>query len=295
MKTREQRIYGVTIAGSVVNCLLLAFKFVAGIIGHSSAMIADAVHSLSDFITDIIVIIFVKVSSLPEDEDHDYGHGKYETLATMFIGLILVGVGVMIGWNGIRDIIAAIHGEILPQPGIVALIAALVSITLKEVIFRITKKVSKEVDSSALEANAWHHRSDALSSVGTAAGIGGAILFGAKWTVLDPIAASIVSVFIIASAVKILLDASGELLDRSLPADVEKKIEETVYQDLEVCDIHHLRTRKIGNRVAIDMHLRLPGEMSLSEAHDHATEIESLLRKEFGEATHIMLHLEPKK
>jgi len=295
MKTREQRIYGVTVAGSVVNCLLLVFKFGAGILGHSAAMIADAVHSLSDFITDIIVLVFVRVSAMPEDEGHDYGHGKYETLATMFIGLILAGVGVMIGWNAINDIISVLRGETLPQPGMIALIAALISIVLKEGIFRITRKVSKEVDSSALEANAWHHRSDALSSIGTALGIGGAILLGSKWAVLDPIAATIVSIFIIFTAVKLILDASGELLDRSLPAEVEKKIEETVYQDIDVCDIHHLRTRKIGNRLAIDMHLRLPGEMSLSEAHDHATEIESLLRKEFGEATHIMLHLEPKK
>ena len=151
---REKKIYRVTILGGIVNMLLLCFKFVAGVLGHSAAMIADAVHSMSDFLTDIIVLLFVKISSKPQDDDHDYGHGKYETLATAIIGISLLGVGALLGWKGIQRIIDAINGEVLESPGIIALVAALLSIVLKEWIFRVTRKVAKEVDSQALEANA---------------------------------------------------------------------------------------------------------------------------------------------
>lgn len=295
MQTRDQRIYKVTITGSIVNVLLLILKFAAGILGHSAAMIADAVHSLSDFLTDVVVIAFVKLSSKPADSDHDYGHGKYETIATSIIGMALIIVAVMLAWDGIEKIILVINGGTLPIPGTVALIAALLSIILKEWIFRITEKVAKEVQSQALEANAWHHRSDALSSIGTSIGIGGAILLGSKWAILDPIAAVIVSVLILFTALHLLRQASGELLEESLPKDVEDKIEAIVYKDSLVCDIHNLHTRHIGNIIAIEMHFRLPGEISLTTAHNHATQIEQALRDEFGKDTHIMLHIEPKK
>ncbi len=295
MQTRDQRIYKVTITGSIVNVLLLILKFTAGILGHSAAMIADAVHSLSDFLTDVVVIAFVKLSSKPADSDHDYGHGKYETIATSIIGMALIIVAVMLAWDGIEKIISVINGGTLPIPGTVALIAALLSIILKEWIFRITEKVAKEVQSQALEANAWHHRSDALSSIGTSIGIGGAILLGSKWAILDPIAAVIVSILILFTALHLLRQASGELLEESLPKDVEDKIESIVYKDSLVCDIHNLHTRHIGNIIAIEMHFRLPGEISLTTAHYHATQIEKALREEFGKDTYIMLHIEPVK
>lgn len=295
---REKKIYEVTIAGSLVNLFLVLFKFVSGILGHSAAMIADATHSLSDFITDIIVIIFVRLSAKPEDEDHKYGHGKYETLASQIIGMALAGAGLMIFWNAVTRIWAFVHGEIPQSPGVIALVAAALSIILKEIIFRITRKTAKEINSSSLEANAWHHRSDALSSIGTLLGIGGSIFLGRWWkscAILDPIAAIIVSIFIVITAFKIIAEASGELLEKSLPSESEQKICELVYEDPEICDVHRLRTRKIGSRIAIEMHLRLPGEMPVREAHEHATEIEGRLKEEFGQSTIIMLHIEPKK
>jgi cation diffusion facilitator family transporter len=270
-------------------------KFVAGILGHSAAMIADAVHSLSDFLTDIVVIVLVKLSSKPADKDHDYGHGKYETVATSIIGMALVVVAIMLGWNGIEKIIAVINGENIESPEMIAFAAAVVSILLKEWVFRITKKVALEVDSKALEANAWHHRSDAFSSIGTAIGIGGAVLLGNSWVVLDPIAAVVVSVLIFITAFRLLRQASGELLEESLPKETEDKIEDIVYQDKLVSDIHNLHTRRIGSIIAIEMHLRLPGDISLEESHNHATAIERALRNEFGNGTHIMLHIEPVK
>ena len=294
-KDREKSIYRVTLAGSAVNVVLLVFKFVAGFLGGSAAMIADAVHSLSDFITDVIVLLFVKLSSKPEDSDHDYGHGKYETLATSLIGLALMFVGVMILYNGVCSIVSAIMGNPLPQPGMIALAAALVSIALKEWAYRFTVKVGRKCESQAVIANAWHHRSDALSSIGTAVGIGGAILLGEKWAVLDPIAAVVVSVFIIRTAWQLTKQSAGELLEQSLPADMEREIVDIVAREPMTSEVHHLRTRRIGSHIAIEMHLRMPGDISLYESHQHATNIEQKLRKRFGASTHIGLHVEPLK
>ena len=294
-KEREKSIYRVTLAGSAVNVVLLVFKFVAGFLGGSAAMIADAVHSLSDFITDVIVLLFVKLSSKPEDSDHAYGHGKYETLATSLIGLALMCVGIMIMYNGACSIVSAIMGNPLPQPGMIALAAALVSIALKEWAYRFTVKVGRECESQAVIANAWHHRSDALSSIGTAVGIGGAILLGEKWAVLDPIAAVVVSVFIIRTAWQLTKQSAGELLEQSLPAEMEREIEEIVAREPMTSEVHHLRTRRIGSHIAIEMHLRMPGDISLYESHLHATNIEQELRKRFGASTHIGLHVEPLK
>lgn len=293
---RDKKVYRVTILGSVVNLLLLVFKFVAGVLGHSAAMIADAVHSLSDFVTDLIVIVFVKISSKPEDADHAYGHGKYETLASCIIGLALIVVGVMMGYNATVKIVDVVrNGTELASPGIIALAAAVLSIVLKEWMFHITKKVAREVDSPAVEANAWHHRSDALSSVGTAIGIGGAVLLGSKWAVLDPIAALVVSVFIVVQAAKILSDSIGQLMEKSLPRDVEQRICEIVYEEEGTSDIHHLRTRKIGSQISIELHVRMNGSLTLREVHGKSIAIEKRLRAAFGDSTYINLHVEPLK
>ncbi len=294
-KSREKSIYHVTLVGSFVNMLLVSVKFAAGIFGHSSAMIADAVHSLSDFLTDIIVLLFVRLSSKPEDSCHDYGHGKYETLATVIIGVALLGVGINICYNGIMHIIMFMHGHPIPQPGVIALAAALVSILSKEWIYRYTIRVGKRVDSQSVIANAWHHRSDALSSVGTALGIGGALLLGARWSVLDPIAAVVVSVMIVVSAVKIIHTAGDDLLERSLPQSVEDEIVSIASSEPSVSCIHHLRTRRIGSRIAIDMHLRMPAQMTLYESHAHTVNIERRLRERFGQHTYIGIHAEPEK
>lgn len=294
-KDREHRIYFVTLMGSVVNVVLLVFKFMAGILGGSAAMIADAVHSLSDFLTDIVVLLFVKISSKPEDKDHDYGHGKYETLATSLIGVALLCVGLYILYNGSYRTWAAFNGVPIEQPGIVALWAALFSIVMKEWTYRFTAKVGKEVQSQAVIANAWHHRSDSLSSIGTAIGIGGAIFLGKEWAVLDPIAAVVVSIFIIRTAAMLVSGALDELLEKSLPDAEERQIAEIVQSEPEVSGMHHLCTRRIGSRIAIEMHLRMPGDISLNESHAHATNIERKLRSHFGERTHINIHVEPLK
>lgn len=292
---REKQIFRTTLVGSVANLLLVVFKFIAGIVGHSAAMIADAVHSLSDFITDIIVVIFVAISGKPEDEDHDYGHGKYETLATAVIGIILFFVGVGILISGIKAIIGTLQGEPLQTPSLLALIAAVISIVVKEVLYHYTVKRGKALGSSSVVANAWHHRSDALSSIGTAIGIGGAIFLGEQWRILDPIAAVIVSLFIIKVAVELFKPCIEELLERSLPAEMEQKILDIILSTPQVSSPHHLRTRRIGSYIAIEVHIRMDGQTSLSEAHQVASDIERRLKAEFGESTHIGIHMEPTK
>ena len=292
---RERGIYKVTIIGSIVNFLLLVFKFVAGFMGHSAAMLADAVHSLSDFVTDLVVIVFVRISNKPQDKTHDYGHGKYETLATAIIGLLLLVVGFGILWNGASSIYAFIKGQQLEEPGIVALIAALVSIVAKEILYQYTVIEGKKLDSQAVIANAWHHRSDALSSIGTAIGIGGAILLGENWRVLDPIAAVIVSFFIIKVAIQLLIPCVDELLEKSLPDEVEKEIEQALLSFPGVSEPHHLRTRRIGSYYAIEVHVRMDGNITLEQAHATATAIEHKLKDIFGEGTLINIHVEPKK
>lgn len=292
---RQKETYRVTIAGSIINILLLAFKFAAGILGHSAAMIADAIHSLTDFVTDAIVLVFVRLGSKPTDHDHDYGHGKYETLASAIIGVSLLVVGMMICYSGVTKTYHAMCGEPLQQPGFIALAAAVASVVLKEWAYRFTVRVGRRCHSEAVVANAWHHRSDALSSVGTTVGIGGAIILGEKWAVLDPLTAIVVSFFIMKAAWSVLSKAVDELTDGSLPKETEDEIESIVSEDNEVSVVHNLCTRRIGNRIAIEMHVRMPGETSLYVAHRHATEIEKRLKQRFGADTHISIHLEPVK
>ena len=293
--SREKSIFKVTWIGSIVNFLLLVFKFIAGILGHSSALVADAVHSLSDFVTDIVVIVFVKISGKPEDEDHKYGHGKYETLATAIIGLALFAVGIGLLVDGARKVSDVLHGAVLPAPSIIALIAAGVSILSKEILYRYTVRVGKHLDSQAVIANAWHHRSDAFSSIGTFIGIGGAICLGEKWRILDPIAAIAVSAFIIKASAELIKPCIDELLERSLPAETEKRILEIIGSFPEISSPHHLRTRRIGNHIAIEVHIRMEGQTTLQEAHAIATDVENRLKEEFGADTHIGIHMEPVK
>ena len=290
---REKEIYRVTLVGSAVNVLLLLFKFVAGIVGHSAAMLADAVHSLSDFVTDVIVLVFVRISSKPQDKGHDYGHGKYETLATTIIGFALLAVAIGIIVGGAVKIAAWLRGEELEAPGMLALWAALLSILLKEGVYRYTVVKARKLNSQAVEANAWHHRSDAFSSIGTAVGIGGAILLGHRWTVLDPLASVVVGAFIVKVSFDLLRSGLGELMERSLPESVEKEILSYAATIEGVHEPHDLRTRRIGNRYAIELHIYMDGNITLTEAHDKATEVEQLLRSHYGEETHVAVHVEP--
>lgn len=293
--SRERDIYKVTMVGSAGNVALLAFKFAAGVLGHSSAMIADAIHSLSDFITDVVLLAFVHMSAKPQDEDHDYGHGKYETFATLIIGLAIMAAATGIIISGVDKLVDWVGGGQLAAPGWLALAAALLSIVVKEVMYRYTVRRGKALDSLALVANAWHHRSDALSSIGAAVGIGGAILLGNRWTVLDPLASVVVGLMLLKVAIGLLRSSVGELTEHSLSSEVEKEIEDIICSYPDVSDPHNLRTRRIGNRFAIEVHVRMDGNTTLTAAHNRATAIEQRIRQRFGKQTHISIHMEPVK
>lgn len=292
---REKEIFKVTLVGSVANVLLLTFKFIAGVLGNSSAMIADAIHSLSDFITDVVVLAFVHVSAKPQDVSHDYGHGKYETIASFIIGLALMAVAIGIIAAGGAKLIDWAGGKQLAAPGWLALVAAIVSILVKEMLYRYTVAGGKRLESQALVANAWHHRSDALSSIAATVGIGGAVLLGNRWTVLDPVASVLVGVLLIKVSYGLLRSSVNELTESSLSSDVEQEIEEIICSFPDVSDPHNLRTRRIGNHIAIEAHVRMSGELQLSQAHALASAIERRIRERFGPLTHVTIHMEPAK
>ena len=292
---RERQIYRVTLVGSAGNVLLVIVKFIAGVLGHSAAMIADAVHSLSDFLTDIIVLVFVGISARPQDPSHDYGHGKFETLAALFIGLALAGAAIGIIASGAAQFASWLQGAELAAPGKIAFWVAILSILTKEGMFQYTARQGKRLDSSALSANAWHHRSDALSSVAAAVGIGGALLLGGRWAVLDPLASIVVGAMLLAVAWKILRPSLGELTDASLSDETEKEILDIIRSFPDVSEPHNLRTRRIGKRIAIEAHIRMDGALPLQEVHGRATEIEDKLKARFGPDTLVTLHTEPVK
>lgn len=294
-ETREQAIYKVTWIGFFVNVLLSVGKLIAGFVGRSGAMIADGVHSVSDFATDIVVLLFVRISAKPKDEDHDYGHGKYETLATVVIGVALAAVAIGILVDSAERIAQVLHGESIARPGIVALVAAAVSIVAKEALYWYTMLTAKRVDSPALKANAWHHRSDAFSSIGTLIGIGGAYFLSEQWRVLDPIAAIVVGVLIIKVAYDLVMPGLNELLERSLPKEQEDEIVALVLADKRLSDVHNLKTRRIGAGIAVELHVRVQGNMTVNESHAITRNIEQLLRQQYGDRTQVIIHIEPLK
>lgn len=293
--TREREIQKVTLVGSAGNIALMIFKFIAGFVGHSSAMIADAVHSLSDFVTDIIVLVFVSVSAKPQDRSHDYGHGKFETIATLFIGLALIAAAIGIIVSGVMALIDWAGGADLKAPGLLALWAALLSIVVKEVLYQYTVYKGKRLNSQAVVANAWHHRSDAFSSIAAAIGIGGSILLGDRWTVFDPIASIVVGLFLVKVAMGLLRTSISELTEGSLPQETEQEIEDIITSFPEISEPHNMRTRRIGNHIAIEAHIRMDGNMPLRDVHNITSQVEHRLKERFGNETHITLHMEPVK
>lgn len=290
---REKEIRDITLWGAAVNIMLTVGKFFAGIFGHSAAMMADSIHSLSDLLSDAVVLIFTRISSKGKDRDHSFGHGKFETLATLIVSLILLAVGTNLIRTGIKDIIDAMSGSGLPKPGGIALIAAAVSIVAKEILYHATVKVGKKVGSTVVIANAWHHRSDALSSIGAFIGIGGSILLGDKWTILDPIASCCISIAVMIVAVRMAIPSLAELLETSLPEDIEQEIIATASAVKGVVDVHELKTRRNGVSFIIDAHIVVNPDISIVEAHDIATDVEEALRKRYGYQTQLSIHIEP--
>ena len=283
----------VTYNGLIVNIILTAFKFLAGIIGQSAAMVADAAHSLSDLASDVVVILCFRYIKNPIDETHNYGHGKIETLSTAIVGSMLLVVIFFIASSSVEELLRFFRGEVIPRPAPIALIAAILSISSKELLYRYTLKVGKEIKSPLIIANAWHHRSDAFSSIGTMIGIGGAIFLGEKWRILDPLAALFVSVLILKVAIDILKDSVSELIETSVDDKLKNEIFDTVSKVKGVKDYHKLRIRRIGNYYSMSLHILVDKSMTVKDAHDISYNVEEEIRKLLGPETIVTTHLEP--
>jgi cation diffusion facilitator family transporter len=290
---RSKKARKVTLIGFFVNALLTVFKLAAGIVGKSGAMIADAVHSLSDFLTDIVVLVGFKFTAKPEDKCHNYGHGKYETIATVIISAALALVGYQILRSGIINVVHVIKGGVLPKPGIIALVAAVVSIISKELLYRYSIVVGKKINSSAVIANAWHHRSDALSSIGAMLGIGGAIILGEKWTILDPIASIVVSIFIFKVSYDIFIPSLNELVEKTLSGKEREKVEVILKRTEAILGYHKLRMRRVGNTVVIECHIMIDKSLNIQEGHNIAVGLEYKIKNSFIENSIITIHIEP--
>ncbi|MGN1236498.1 MAG: cation diffusion facilitator family transporter [Bacteroidaceae bacterium] len=283
----------VTLLGAVGNFVLTLAKFVAGVIGMSAAMVADAIHSLSDLVSDLVVIIMVRVSSKGIDKSHDYGHGKFETLATAIIAIMLLIAGSELLFSGFNKIYDTLQGTPPPAPRYIALWAAIASIVIKEILYQWTYRVGKRVNSPAMISNAWHHRTDALSSVASAIGIGGAIALGGQWAILDPIVCCIISVFIIIIALKMILPTIHELTEGSLPEETEQEIIRHIVSVNGVKNVHNLKTRHNGPVIILSAHVVVDPQITVAEAHKITVEAENAIRDTFGSETQISIHVEP--
>lgn len=290
---RERSIMRITTVGAVCNCVLTFFKITAGVTGNSAAMVADGIHSLSDLVSDFIIIVFVRISSKGQDKKHDYGHGKFETLATLFVSILLFLAGLKIFMSGADEIQRLLNGEKLPQPGMIALYMALISIVTKEILFQATARVGRRVESHAVLANAWHHRSDAISSLGSFAGIAGAIFLGERWVILDPLTGCAISLLVFYIATKMGKTTISELMEASLPDSEEKEIEGLIMSVEGIHGAHNLKTRRNGNSVIIDVHIVVNPEITVAEAHEMTVMAERLLMRRFGNDTQIFIHVEP--
>lgn len=291
--SRQKKIRQVTLVGSLVNLLLSAAKILAGVFGGSAAMIADGIHSLSDLASDVVILVFVKVSSKGQNKSYDWGHGKFETLATLIVSIILIAVSVQLMFSGVTSVKAILGGAAIPAPGGIALVAAIVSIAAKEWMYRYTAIVGKRLNSPAVIANAWHHRSDAFSSVASLIGIGCAMAFGDRWVLLDPLMSCVISVAIMVVGIRMAIPSVKELLDVSLPDEMEDRIVALAMSVDGVKEIHDLKTRRNGPYIIMETHMLVDPQMSVVKAHDITLAVEELIKAEFGSDTQISIHVEP--
>ncbi len=286
--SREKTIRKVTWVGLLANVLLAGFKFLAGIIGSSQALVADAIHSLTDLTTDIAVIAGSHYWSRPPDESHPYGHRRMETLVTVFIGIILAAAGVGVGWKAI----STLHAKHAASPGWIAVLAALLSIICKEAIYRWTAIIGRRVKSSALAANAWHHRTDAISSVPVLIAVAGARVFP-SWSFLDHLGAAVVSILILYASIKIMWPGLGELIDAGAPTEIRKRIRTSALENEDVLQVHDIRTRYVSSSIQVDLHIVVEGSITVREGHDIADDVKDRIITQIQEVLDVIVHVDP--
>ena len=285
---RETTIRKVTWVGLLANVLLAGFKFLAGIIGSSQALVADAIHSLTDLTTDIAVIAGSHYWSRPPDESHPYGHRRMETLVTVFIGIVLAAAGIGVGWKAI----STLHMKHAATPGWIAVLAALIAIICKEAIYRWTAMIGRRVKSAALAANAWHHRSDAISSVPVLIAVAGARVFP-SWSFLDRVGAAVVSILILYSSIKIMWPAISELIDVGAPSETRKRIRRCTLKNEGVLQVHDIRTRYVSASIQVDLHIVVDGSITVREGHDIADNVKQCIVTEIQEVIDVIVHVDP--
>ncbi|MFP4152606.1 MAG: cation diffusion facilitator family transporter [Alkalispirochaeta sp.] len=287
------RTVGITIVGAIVNIVLSGVKVVGGLAGHSAALVADGVHSLSDLVTDAVVIFGVRIAQRPPDDNHAFGHGRFETVSAFLVGLVLVGAGGLIGSQGVQRAIEIVAGGAVPPPRVATVLIALGSVLAKEILFHVTRYIGRRESSPALIANAWHHRSDALSSVAAVIGITGAIVLGEGWIILDPVTGILVSLLVVSVGGKTAIAALREMTDHALSDDECDELISIVRSVPGVEDPHNLKTRRLGPTVAVEIHFRVRGEMTVYDGHIRATEVERRIRDRFGSDATVITHVEP--
>ncbi len=293
---RAAKAIGVTWFSVIVNCVLSLGKLLAGIWGHSSALVADAIHSLSDFVTDFAVLAGMGLAKRPRDADHPYGHGKFETLTAVVIGIVLAVVGVLIVGQACHTLYLAVQHDCLPtRPMLIAFWAGLVSVVVKEMLYQMTMKVARNTGNEALRANAWHHRSDAFSSIATSIGVGAGALLGGQWVLLDPIAACVVGLILVRIAWGIVADSVEHLVEHGMEPSENQRILELVLTVEGLSEVHGLRSRWVGCVAVIELHFRVDPDMTVRESHGIAECVEERLREAFGEESIITIHVEPRK
>lgn len=285
----QATVMKVSTVSIIVNIFLSVLKLAAGLIAGSGAMISDAVHSASDVFSTLVVMIGVSFSGRKPDKEHPYGHERIECVASLLLAVVLAATGLGIGWKGVMNIINSGETE-LKIPGVIALVAAVVSVIVKEAMYRYTASAAKKINSGALMADAWHHRSDALSSVGSFIGILGARL-GAP--VLDPIASVVICIFIEKAAVEIFMDAIDKMIDKACPEEVSEKMKEIILATDEVLGIDEFRTRLFGSRIYVEVDIVMDSKKTLIEAHDTAEKVHDTIESEFPEVKHCMVHVNP--
>lgn len=282
-----------TLACLASNLFLTVLKFIAGFVGHSAAMMADGAHSLSDILTDIILLFGVQLGSKPADKDHPYGHARIETLCALFIALFLLFVATSIFFASLKEIIQFAKGNVLPTPGFIALVMAFISVVIKEIMYQYSVKVGRKINSLAVIANAWHHRSDAFSSLAALIGIGGAILLGGRWTFLDPLVALFISILIFIMGLRMSKTSIDEIIDRALPEEEIKRIKKIALSIEGIKNPHAIKTRRSSYRIFIDLHIDIAKETSFVEAHEKTSLLEKELKKTYGHTAVIIVHAEP--
>lgn len=285
---KEKILRRVTWVGLFVNLVLSAIKFAAGIFGRSQALVADAIHSLSDLTTDIAVLAGSHYWSRPPDENHPYGHRRLETLVTVFIGVVLIAAGIGIGWKAI----STLYQKHIAPPGWIAVLAAFASIACKESLYRWTAITGRRIKSPALAANAWHHRTDALSSLPVLVAVAGARIFP-TWSFLDHVGAVVVSIFILHASIKIIWPSLSELIDVGAPIETQRKIRDIALRNKNVLQVHDIRTRFISSSVLVDLHIVVEGSISVREGHNIADDVRDRITQEIPEILDVIVHVDP--